>query len=334
MLLTMNLSRLVLATAAIAMAGSSLNFPATAVPTMAVVAQKPTELSLPRLGGGSSTLINQRCGDERDIVVAEYIRFKIQLWQPSCRDFTDTRVSTYFTWDELNGGFFDGNPHNPWGYVAPALITGLENLLLNYRGPVSISSGYRCPHGNKEVGSQYPATSRHMFGLAVDIRTGALGAAYDDLSDAAADAGAYWISEKGAYRQHIIHVHWKLVPPELTAAAAIGQRTQSELAEGLLRYAEEIADDHRGLVDLLHAVSSIPVSERGPELREALIETLRVSQAWSPAVRPLLAAGLAPRELARGRRGRGVRICGGPATRPSTPSAPLMSIKIGFRPRC
>ena len=55
---------------------------------------------------------------------------------------------------------------------------------------------------------------------------------------------------------------------------------------------------------------------------------------WSPAVRPLLAAGLAPRELARGRRGRGVRICGGPATRPSTPSAPLMSIKIGFRPRC
>lgn len=234
--------------------------------------------------------IAQPCGDGRDVIATEYRHFGVQGWQPSCREFTDTGALPYFTWAELNGGFSNGNPHSPWGYVAPALATGLDQLLTHYNGYVSLSSGYRCPHGNTNVGSKYPTTSRHMFGLAVDIRTGTLGAQYDSLRTAATNAGAEWVSERDDYEYNIIHVQWSHEEHStpLARVSAGGQRTQSEIAEDLRQYSgqAERREDQHSLADLLREVSSIPVDERGQDLRDALIGTLLVSQqadTWSYA---------------------------------------------------
>ena len=150
---------------------------------------------------------NQNCRPEQERIADEYIAFRVE-WQPDCSDFTNSGGSLNFSWNELNGGFMDGNPHNPWGYIDPMLVNGLDALRQSYGGPVPVSSGYRCPHGNVSVGSRYPATSRHVLGLAADIRTGDGGSEYDALRVAALDAGAEYISRSSDYRAHIIHVHW------------------------------------------------------------------------------------------------------------------------------
>lgn len=249
-------------------------------PSMAEERLPLRPFDIPRVFFGNES-ITQPCGDERDAIAAEYRQFGVQGWQPGCSELTDTGVLPGFTWAELNGGFANGNPHSPWGYVAPALATGLSQLLTHYKGPVSLSSGYRCPHGNTNVGSKYPTTSRHMFGLAVDIRTGTLGAQYSALNTAATNAGAQWISDEDDYEYNIIHVQWsheRSVAP--VSVSAGGQRSQAEIAEDLRQYSgqAERPENQLSLADLLREVSSIPAAERGQNLRDALIATLLASQ--------------------------------------------------------
>ncbi|MBO7240327.1 MAG: peptidase M15 [Bacteroidaceae bacterium] len=50
----------------------------------------------------------------------------------------------------------------------------LELIRKRARVPIRISSGYRCPPLNKAVGGKI--ASRHLFGLAVDINQGSVGA--------------------------------------------------------------------------------------------------------------------------------------------------------------
>jgi len=107
------------------------------------------------------------CDPEVEIMIGEYQTYQVNL-QPTCPDFTNTGGSTHFSWSELNGGFSNGNPHNPWGMVKSALTTGLEATRTNYnRGGISLSSGYRCPHGNNNVGGV--PHSWHMHGRAADM---------------------------------------------------------------------------------------------------------------------------------------------------------------------
>ena len=68
----------------------------------------------------------------------------------------------------------------------------------------------------------------------------------------------------------------------LIVTGVTGQsRTQSDIAEDIRRYSREAErrDGQPDLVDLLHEVSSISVGEREPELRGALIDTLRADLA-------------------------------------------------------
>jgi len=109
------------------------------------------------------------CDDIVLTIIGEYETFQVNL-QPTCPDFSDHGGTAHFSWSELNGGFEDGNPHEPWGMVRAALTTGLEATRTNYnRGGIRLSSGYRCPHGNTAVGSTAPQTSYHMHGRAADM---------------------------------------------------------------------------------------------------------------------------------------------------------------------
>jgi hypothetical protein len=108
------------------------------------------------------------CTDEEiRTMIAEYETFEVDL-RPTCGDFANTGGTTHFSWSELNGGWAQGNPHQPWGMVRLALTNGLEATRTNYnRGGIRLTSGYRCPHGNDAVGGE--PLSRHMHGQAADM---------------------------------------------------------------------------------------------------------------------------------------------------------------------
>jgi hypothetical protein len=114
----------------------------------------------------TGTILPQ-CDDERTNMIEEYRAGQV-AWTPACSDFANSGGSAHFSWNELNGGFSNGNPHSPWGIVKAALTTGLENTRTNYnRGGILLSSGYRCPHGNANVGGVQQ--SLHMHGRAADM---------------------------------------------------------------------------------------------------------------------------------------------------------------------
>jgi hypothetical protein len=108
-----------------------------------------------------------QCGDERDIILQEYIDYHVNL-RPTCTDFASSGGTAHFTWRELNGGFQAGNPHHPWGLVSQGLTDALEATRTNYnRGGIRLTSGYRCPHGNARVSGA--PRSFHMHGRAADM---------------------------------------------------------------------------------------------------------------------------------------------------------------------
>lgn len=105
--------------------------------------------------------------DPRTTMIREYRAHGVSL-SPQCSDFASSGGSANFSWNELNGGFSNGNPHNPWGMVQAGLTTGLEATRTSYnRGGITLTSGYRCPHGNSAVGGA--AQSYHMHGRAADM---------------------------------------------------------------------------------------------------------------------------------------------------------------------
>jgi hypothetical protein len=109
------------------------------------------------------------CDPEVETMIREYETFNVNL-HPTCPDFTNDGGSMSFTWSQLNGGFAQGNPHNPWGMVRTALTTGLDWTDITYnRGTIALTSGYRCPHGNAAAGGVQ--NSYHMHGRAGDMHS-------------------------------------------------------------------------------------------------------------------------------------------------------------------
>jgi hypothetical protein len=108
------------------------------------------------------------CGNAvKDTIMAEYRAFSVTI-KPECEDFANSGGTANFSWAELNGGFAGGSGHSPWGIVRASMKTGVESTRTNYnRGGIRISSGYRCPHGNRR--SDGVAQSRHMRGDAADM---------------------------------------------------------------------------------------------------------------------------------------------------------------------
>lgn len=151
------------------------------------------------------------CDPEVQVMIGEYVTYLVNL-QPTCPDFTNTGGTTNFSWNALNGGFAQGNPHNPWGMVKVKLTNGLEATYTNYNnGAITLTSGYRCPHGNYSVGGA--AFSYHMHGRAADMKSAEhawteqefnlLKAAADSTSPAPIES-LNW----NTYADHHYHVAW------------------------------------------------------------------------------------------------------------------------------
>lgn len=167
-------------------------------------------------GGGSGTGGGEpedggECFDDRDIIAAEYGQFGVN-WRPDCRVFSSSGGSAHFSWSELNGGFAQGNRHAPWGFVSSYLTTGLEETRALYgRGPIRLTSGYRCPHGNASVGGA--TNSYHVYGRAVDMYSWSYPwteAEFNRLRIAAADATLPYreLSEWEDYPDRHLHSAW------------------------------------------------------------------------------------------------------------------------------
>ena len=161
--------------------------------------------------GGSGDDEEGECGDERDVLVAEYTRLGRSGWP--CEKFQNSVSSAHFSWSELNDGWSGGNEssHRPWGYIDAKLIFGLEETRMHYgRGGIRISSGYRCPDGNRTL-PRASATSPHMDGLAADMFSANhpwTQAEFNRLRAAAKKSGGrglFWNS----YTDHHLHVSWR-----------------------------------------------------------------------------------------------------------------------------
>lgn len=131
-------------------------------------------------------------------------------YRPECYEFANAGGTTNFTWNELNGGFGQGNPHSPWGIVTQALRNGLEETRTVYnRGGIRITSGYRCPHGNAQVGGV--ANSPHIHGSAADMYSDDhpwTQEEFNRLSEAARLAGAAHRTTWDTYADRHLHARW------------------------------------------------------------------------------------------------------------------------------
>ena len=149
------------------------------------------------------------CGDARGDIIKEYHDHNVNV-TPVCSDFASSGGSANFSWSELNGGFADGNPHNPWGWVTAGLTAGVESTRTNYnRGGILLTSGYRCPHGNSAVGGVQ--NSLHMHGRAADMYSSAhewTETEFNLLRDAAGLTGPAESLFWNSYTDHHYHAAW------------------------------------------------------------------------------------------------------------------------------
>jgi hypothetical protein len=151
-----------------------------------------------------------KCGDVRDTIISEYVDYSVN-WVPTCSDFSSRGGTNNFSWSELNGGFTDGNPHTPWGIVRQALKDNLELTRTNYnRGGITLSSGYRCPHGNDNVGGVQ--NSNHMKGVAADMFSSDYQWTEDEFNLLRAAANLTGPTESfvwATYSDHHYHAAWE-----------------------------------------------------------------------------------------------------------------------------
>jgi len=95
--------------------------------------------------------------------------------------------------------------------VNAALTAGLEQTRTNYdRADMRLTSGYRCPQGNRNSGGV--AQSNHMQGRAVDVYSADHAwtrEEFDLLKQAALDAGATEALDWETYTDRHLHLAWE-----------------------------------------------------------------------------------------------------------------------------
>jgi hypothetical protein len=134
---------------------------------------------------------------------------------PFCFAFRNSGGSPNFTWSELNDGWSGGNEpaHNPWGIMLDHTVAKLEETRTNFnKGGIIVSSGYRCPNGNFNVGGV--ANSRHMRGQAIDMYASVYGTGwtqmqFNELRDAALNTGPVELLFYHTYPDHHLHAAWE-----------------------------------------------------------------------------------------------------------------------------
>ena len=103
--------------------------------------------------------------------------------------------------DWSNGN--EGGKHSPYGIMDQGVMDRVQELRILHGGPITLTSGYRCPKGNQAVGGV--PQSRHMRGTAVDIHTGCDKAYHDDLARYA-DGMGFSPTEWGTYPDCHLHI--------------------------------------------------------------------------------------------------------------------------------
>ncbi len=98
--------------------------------------------------------------DERDQCRQEYIDMKKDRI-PARNEFSNGGGSAHYSFNDLNYG------HYNWAIVTQGLYDGLEATGANLGWYENLSSGYRNPIHNAEVGGK--SESRHIYGRAADI---------------------------------------------------------------------------------------------------------------------------------------------------------------------
>ncbi|MGH7470673.1 MAG: D-Ala-D-Ala carboxypeptidase family metallohydrolase [Longimicrobiales bacterium] len=150
--------------------------------------------------------------EEQETLVAEYENPTFNNTErPRCADFEDDGGSAHFTWSELNGGWAEGNPHQPWGWINSILPQRLEETRTNYnRGGITLASGYRCPHGNAGLPGA-AVNSRHTHGRAADMYSSSHSwteTEFNHLRTAAEQTNTLETSFWNTYTDHHYHAAW------------------------------------------------------------------------------------------------------------------------------
>ncbi|MCY4233065.1 MAG: D-Ala-D-Ala carboxypeptidase family metallohydrolase [Bacteroidetes bacterium] len=125
---------------------------------------------------------------------------------PSCSDFRTIGSTKNFSWNEFMGNWANGNEygkHRPYGIMDQSVMNRVQQLRDSMNAPVILTSGYRCPAGNRAVGGKI--NSRHMHGTAVDIRTGCDRKLFNQLANKAKSLG-FRHTEWGRYPDCHLHI--------------------------------------------------------------------------------------------------------------------------------
>lgn len=126
--------------------------------------------------------------------------------KPSCSDFRTAGGTADFSWSEFNGHWRGGNEpiHSPYGMMDQGVMAGIQQIRDLYGSAIVLSSGYRCPYGNRAEGGVID--SQHMWGTAVDISTNQDSVYYATLAAYAVSIGLYplpWESYPNDRHLHI-----------------------------------------------------------------------------------------------------------------------------------
>lgn len=108
-----------------------------------------------------------KCGDVRDTMIQEYVNYHVAL-TPACITFTQSVLTTHFTFGELNSGDYS------WAILTLPLQDGAENTRTDYGNQsLTVNSGYRNPAHQCAVdaaaGQRCVMNSQHVMGSAVDL---------------------------------------------------------------------------------------------------------------------------------------------------------------------
>lgn len=170
----------------------------------------PIQYRVEARAGGQTAAIDL-AQDETDIIRQEYIDLG-PVRPPDRSIVVAPTIGTYNTGNYtliVDGGMDNARTNTerefqaltPAGTVAPA---------------IGVSSGYRNPRRNVEVGSEFPVGSRHVWGTALDLTVpGANATLWTRLRNAGANAGNTSICEDGptqvlctSPRVDHVHIHW------------------------------------------------------------------------------------------------------------------------------
>ena len=108
----------------------------------------------------------------------------------------------------LQDGDTEHGKHDGYGFVHADLAGGYSSTKSNYGKSMNITSGYRCPAGDRAAGGS--GRGWHVFGRAVDIVPATVNdAEWQALLDAVIRAGAIGIIDNSSYpsKPHI-HARW------------------------------------------------------------------------------------------------------------------------------